>query len=66
MPVMGYLVFDYIIGKLRGKFIYGIFEVHEIDFVNIVLVVFGVYISLLVIAVITQYINQKMKIIRAR
>lgn len=66
MLVMGYLVFDYIIGKLRGKFIYGIFKVDEIDFADIVMVVFGVYISLLVIAVITQYINQKMKIIRTR
>lgn len=66
IPVMIYLIFDYIVGMLRGKFVYGIFEVNEIDFANIVLVVCGVYISLLMIAVITQYINQKIKIIRAR
>lgn len=66
IPVIVYLVFDYIIGMVKGKFVYGIFEVNKIDFVNIVLVVCGVYIFLLVIAVITQYINQKMKILRAR
>lgn len=65
-PVMVYLVFDYIIGILRGTFVYGIFEVNEIDFADIVLIVCGVYISLLVIALITQYINQKMKMLRER
>lgn len=61
IPVMIYLIFDYIIGMLRGKFVYGIFEVNEITFTYIVLVMCGVYISLLAIAVLTQYINQKMK-----
>lgn len=66
IPVMIYLIFDYIIGILRGKFVYGIFEVNEITFSNIILIMCGIYISLLVIAVITQYINHMMKILRAR
>lgn len=65
IPVMIYLIFDYILGMLRGKFVYGIFEVDEINIVVIVSVGCGVYISLLIIAFITQFINQKMKIFRA-
>lgn len=57
VPVMIYLVFDYIIGKLRGRFVYGIFEVNEIGFAAMVLVGCGVYVSLLVIAVITKYVK---------
>lgn len=57
VPVMIYLVFDYIIGKLRGRFVYGIFEVNEISFAAMVLVGCGVYVSLLVIAVITKYVK---------
>lgn len=63
---MIYLIFDYIIGMLRGTFVYGIFEVNETNLTYIVLVICGVYISLLVIAVITQYINQKIKTLRAK
>lgn len=66
IPVMIYLIFDYIIGMLRGTFVYGIFEVNETNLTYIVLVICGVYISLLVIAVITQYINQKIKTLRAK
>ena len=65
IPVMIYLVFDYIIGMLRGKFVYGIFEVYEMNLAIIVLVVCGVYISLLMLAFITQYFNQKLKKLRA-
>lgn len=65
-PVLFYLIFDYIVGKLRGRFIYGIFEVKETDFASLLLVLCGVCLSLLVIAVITQYINQKLKRLRTR
>ena len=63
IPVMIYLIFDYIIGMLRGTFVYGIFEVNEMGFAVMFLVVCGVYISLLMIAAITQYINQKMRML---
>lgn len=59
IPVVIYLIFDYIIGILRGTFIYGIFEVNEMNFPTMFLIMCGVYISLLMIATITQYINQK-------
>ena len=60
-PVMLYLIFDYIMGMLRGRFVYGIFEVNEIGLVDIFLIVCSVYIFSLVIAGITQYINQKIR-----
>lgn len=60
-PVMLYLIFDYIIGMLRGKFVYGIFEVNEMELVDIFLIVCSVYIFSLMIAGITQYINQKIR-----
>ena len=65
-PVLFYLIFDYIVGKLRGRFIYGIFEVKETDFASLLLILCGVCLSLLVIAVITQYINQKLKRLKTR
>ena len=63
IPVMIYLIFVYFIGMLRGTFVYGIFEVNEMGFAVMFLVVCGVYISLLMIAAITQYINQKMRML---
>lgn len=63
IPVMIYLVFDYIIGILRGTFVYGIFEVNEMGFATMFLIMCGVYISLLIFAAITQYINQKIRMI---
>lgn len=60
-PVMLYLIFDYIIGMLRGRFVYGIFEVNEIELADIFLIVCGVYTFSLMIAGITQYINQKIR-----
>ena len=60
-PVTLYLIFDYIIGMLRGKFVYGIFEVNEMELVDIFLIVCSVYIFSLMIAGITQYINQKIR-----
>lgn len=59
MPVMGYLIFDYIIGMVRGTFVYGIFEVHRIGLTAILGIACGVYFFVLMIAVITQSINQK-------
>ncbi len=47
----------------RGTFVYGIFEVNEMGFAVMFLIVCGVYISLLMIAAITQYINQKMRML---
>lgn len=63
ISVMIYLIFDYIIGILRGTFVYGIFEVNEMDFATMFLIMCGVYIFLLMIAAITQYINQKIRTI---
>lgn len=63
IPVMVYLIFDYIIGILRGTFVYGIFEVKEIGFATMFLIMCGVYIPLLIISAITQYINQKIRAI---
>lgn len=60
-PGIIYLAFDYIIGMLRGKFIYGMFEVNEMNFPVMILIVCGVYIGLLVLALITQFINRKIK-----
>ncbi len=54
---------SYIIGMSRGTFVYGIFEVNEMGFAVMFLIVCGVYISLLMIAAITQYINQKMRML---
>lgn len=61
IPVMAYLIFDYIIGIWRGRFVYGIYEVHEMNFSTMFLIMCGVYIPLLVIAAVTQYINQKIR-----
>lgn len=61
IPVMVYLIFDYIIGILRGTFVYGIFEVNEMGFATMLLIMCGAYILLLIISVITQYINQKIR-----
>lgn len=63
IPVMVYLIFDYIIGILRGTFVYGIFEVNEMCFATMFLIMCGVYIPLLLISAITQYINQKIRAI---
>lgn len=60
-PVMLYLIFDYIMGMLRGRFVYGIFEANEIELADIFLIVCSVYIISLMIAGITQYINQKIR-----
>lgn len=64
MPVMGYLFFDYIVGRVRGKFVYGIFEVHEITLIMMIMIGCGAYISLLLIALVTQYLNKKIKVSR--
>ncbi len=61
IPVMTYLFFDYIVGICRGTFVYGIFEADETGFTAIFLIMCGVYISLLMIAAVTQYINQKIR-----
>lgn len=61
IPVMTYLFFDYIVGICRGTFVYGIFEADETGFTVIFLIMCGVYISLLMIAAVTQYINQKIR-----
>lgn len=61
IPVMIYLFFDYIVGICRGTFVYGIFEVDETSFTTIFLIMCVVYVSLLMIAAVTQYINQKIR-----
>lgn len=62
IPVIIYLAFDYIIGVLRGKFIYGLFEVNEMNLPVIVLIVCSAYIFLMVLAFITQYINESINV----
>lgn len=61
IPVMMYLAFDYIVGMLKGRFVYGIFKVTAVNLTNAFFIVCGVYISLLLIAAITQDINQKIR-----
>lgn len=60
-PVMLYLIFDYIVGMSRGRFVYGIFEVNEIELVDIFLIACSIYIFSLMVATMTQYINQKIR-----
>lgn len=63
IPVMIYLVFDYIIGMVRGNFVYGIFEVNEMNITLIISIGGSVYALVLIIAFVTYYINQKMRLI---
>ena len=60
-PVMLYLIFGYIVGMSRGRFVYGIFEVNEIELVDIFLIACSIYIFSLMVATMTQYINQKIR-----
>lgn len=60
-PVMLCLIFDYTIGRLKGRFVYGLFEVNEIGLADIFLIACSAYIFSLIIAGITQYINQKIR-----
>lgn len=64
LPVLLYLSFDYVLGMVRGRFVYGIFEVSEVNAVVIVITVVGVYFILFVIAIMTQILNRIVKIKR--
>lgn len=64
IPVIIYLAFDYIIGRVTGHFVYGIFDVNEMNLMLMILVVCGIYIILIVLACITQFINKKCSVIR--
>lgn len=66
IPVIVYLAFDYVIGKVTGRFVYGIFDVNEMNLALMILIVCGVYILLIVLACITQLINKKMYVIRKK
>ena len=66
IPVIVYLAFDYVIGKITGRFVYGIFDVNEMNLALMILIVCGVYILLIVLACITQFINKKMYVIRKK
>ena len=39
IPVIIYMVFDYIIGRVTGHFVYGIFDVNEMNLVLMILIV---------------------------
>lgn len=66
VPVMIYLVFDYIIGRVTGHFVYGIFDVNEMNPALMILIAFGIYILLIVLACITQFSNKKCSVIRKK
>ena len=66
IPVIIYLVFDYIIGRVTGHFVYGIFDVNEMNLALIIFVVCGIYIILIVLACITQFINKKCRVKRKK
>lgn len=53
IPVMIYLVFDYILGRVTGHFVYGIFDVNEMNLTLMMLIAIGIYIILIVLACIT-------------
>ena len=66
IPVIIYLAFDYIIGRVTGHFVYGIFDVNEMHLALMIFVVCGIYIILTVLACITQFINKKCSVIRKK
>lgn len=66
IPVIIYLVFDYVIGKVTGHFVYGIFDVDEMNPARMILVACGIYMILLVLACITQFFNRKCSGIRKK
>lgn len=66
IPVMIYLVFDYILGRWTGHFVYGIFDVNEMNLALMILIAFGIYIILIVLACITQFLNKKCSVIRKK
>lgn len=66
IPVMIYLVFDYILGRVTGHFVYGIFDVNEMNLALMILIVCGIYILLIVLACITQFSNKKCSVIRKK
>ena len=66
IPVMIYLAFDYIIGRVTGHFVYGMFAVNEMNFALMILIVCGIYFILIVLACITQFVNRKCSVIRKK
>lgn len=54
IPVIIYLSIDYIYGKVTGHFVYGIFDVDEMNLTLMILIAGGIYIVLIVLAFITQ------------
>lgn len=66
IPVMIYLAFDYILGRVTGHFVYGIFDVNEMNLIWMVLIACGIYIMLIVLACITQFLNKKCSVIRKK
>lgn len=66
IPVMIYLAFDYVLGRVTGHFVYGIFDVNEMNLIWMVLIVCGIYVMLIVLACITQFLNKKCSVIRKK
>lgn len=66
IPVMIYLVFDCILGRVTGHFVYGIFDVDEMNLTLMILIAIGTYIILIVLACITQFSNKKCAVMRKK
>ena len=66
ISIIIYLAFDYIIGRIRGHFVYGIFDVNEMNLALMIFIVCGVYIIFIVLACITQLLNKKCGVIRKK
>lgn len=66
IPLIIYLAFDYIVVRVTGHFVYGIFDVNEMNLALMILIACGIYIILILLACITQFINKKCSVIRKK
>lgn len=66
IPLIIYLAFDYIVGRVTGHFVYGIFDVNEMNLALMILIACGIYIIIILLACITQFINKKCNVIRKK
>lgn len=57
IPVIVYLSLDYVIGTLKGQFVYGIFEANELNIVKALIIVIIIYFFLLLIGYATLHLN---------
>lgn len=57
LPAIIYLTLDYLIGSIVGQFVYGIFEVGELDFMTAGIIGVVFYLILLILSFITLQLN---------